>query len=846
MSETVQLEPQEISIDVFLEKYAKGEEKTISDLQKRVAKALASVEIDKEYWTNVFYQAQQKGFVPGGRINSAAGLNSESTLINCFIQPVGDSISGYDEDGYPSIYTALCEAAETMRRGGGVGYDFSRIRPFNAYVRGTQSYASGPLSYMRVFDRSCETVESAGGRRGAQMGVLRCDHPDIFSFVTAKRTKGEFNNFNLSIGVTDEFMKTVEEKGMWKLVHKAKPCPNYIKENNSYFDEKIQKWVWKIIPATDLWDLVMKSTYDFAEPGILFLDRINEENNLYYCEVIETTNPCAEQPLPPYGCCDLGSINLTKFVRNPFSKNAYFDEEEFKSVIRVAVRMLDNVLDVTAWPLEKQRQEAMNKRRIGLGFMGIGDAIIMLGKYYNRQDGVEFAEYIARTMRDTAYMESVQLAKEKGPFPFFDKEKYLAGKFISRLPQYIKDEIASHGIRNSHLLSIAPTGTISIAFGDNVSNGIEPPFSWVYNRKKRMNDGSYKTFEVADYAWRLYRAMGYDVNKLPNNFITALEMTVEAHTDIMKAVQPYIDSSISKTVNIPADYPYEKFKDLYMYAWKSGLKGLATYRPNDILGAVLSVKSEENSNKEKENTVTSITEKTTVNTDDGKTLDQIINEMYSQPIESRKDGILPSITIKQRFYTNEGEQKFLITISFMTINRKTRFGTISIKRPVEFILESNFGVNSSSWDAAFRTMSVGARYGVPIPKLIENLREISWEHGVVRYGTKIKDGKFIPLWHSSDAAAIGYIIEQALIENGFLTKDGKLAMKYTIINDDNLENVQTEFLANTTQTENVAIEIKSEQSILTGRKCKECGALAVIKVDGCEKCTSCGALGSCG
>lgn len=836
MNTVPNLDPQEISVDTFAEKYAKGDEKEIPELQKRVAVALAENEIDKEKWVPTFYENQVNGFVPGGRINSAAGMASESTLINCFIQPVGDSVSGYDSDGYPSIYIALGEAAETMRRGGGVGYDFSRIRPIDAYVKGTQSRASGPLSYMRVFDRSCETVESAGGRRGAQMGVLRCDHPDIFNFITAKRTEGEFNNFNLSIGVTDKFMKTVEEKGMWQLVHKSKPSADYIKENNSFYSEEIEKWVWKNIPASDLWDLVMKSTYDFAEPGILFLDRMNEENNLYYCETIEATNPCAEQPLPPYGCCDLGSINLTKFVRNAFTKEAYFDEEAFKNTVGISIRMLDNVLDVTAWPLEKQRQEASNKRRIGLGFMGIGDAIIMLGKWYNKQDGVEFASHVSCLMRDTAYRASIELAKEKGAFPFFDKEKYLAGKFALRLPQDIRDDIATHGIRNSHLLSIAPTGTIALAFADNASNGIEPPFSWVYDRKKRMMDGSKKTFEVADHAWRLYRAMGHDMTKLPDNFVTALEMSVEAHTDIMKAVQPYIDTAISKTVNIPADYPYDKFKDLYMYAWKSGLKGLATYRPNSILGSVLSV-------KEEKTTVATVIDETTTDIDNGKTLDQIIDEMYSQRFESREDGCLPGVSIKGRFSTMLAEEKFIITINFMTLNRQTRFGTVTIRRPVEFLLTANFTNASSAWDASMRFMSLMARSGVPITKIIENLREITWEHGTVRYGSRIKEGKKIPIWHSSDAAAIGYIIEEALINDGYLNSEGKLAKKYKIANNGDQIVIEAPVVI---QAEVINVEAKNETLQPTGKKCPECGAFNLVKRDGCSKCEACGFEGTCG
>ena len=830
------LEPQEISIDVLIEKYAKGDENNIPVIQKRVGYALAECEKpeDREQWAQTFIKTQEDGFIAGGRIDSAAGMNSESTLINCFIQPVGDSISGTDSDGYPSIYTAIQQAAETMRRGGGVGYDFSRIRPLDAYVKGTQSKASGPLSYMRVFDRSCETVESAGGRRGAQMAVLRCDHPDIFSFITAKSTKGEFNNFNLSIGVTHAFMEAVEKKKNWELVHKVKPCDEYIKQHGSFLDEARGVWVWKTIPVIDLWNLVMKSTYDFAEPGILFIDRMNDENNLYYCETIEATNPCAEQPLPPYGCCDLGSINLTKFVRNPFKPDAWFDYGKFVETVKVSVRMLDNVLDVTAWPLEQQKQEAMNKRRIGLGFLGIGDAIIMLGKYYNKKCGLEFAEEVSRIMRDTAYMASVELAKEKGAFPLFDANKYLESKFIQRLPEAIKVEIREHGIRNSHLLSIAPTGTISLAFADNASNGIEPPFSWVYDRKKRMSDGSHKIFEVADHAWRLYRAMGGDVDNLPDNFITALQIDVNSHIDIMKVVQPNIDTAISKTVNIPADYPYEDFKNLYIYAWKSGLKGLATYRPNDTLGAVLSV-------KEDKPALAPIVDENTKDIDNGKTLDEIIAEMYSQQFESREDGGLPGVSIKGRFHTNQGEQKFIITINFLTLIRHTRFGKLTIRRPVEFILTANFTASGSAWDAAIKLMSLSARYGVSMRKVIDNLREITWEHGNVKYGTKIKDDKKISLWHPSDAAAIGYIIEEALINDGYLNKEGQLAFKYTLENE-----IPSKVISAEPSTIDVVIQEELVPTVPTGRKCPECGANNLEKRDGCDTCTNCGYKGSCG
>jgi len=611
------LVPQAISEEVLREKYAKGNERSIEAVRRRVARALAAVEPSgqRESWEEAFYRAQENGFILGGRINSAAGTELKATLLNCFVQPVGDSISG-DENGV-GIYVALNEAAETMRRGGGVGYDFSHIRPQGAHVKGTNSRASGPLSYMRVFDQSCATVESAGSRRGAQMGILRCDHPDIEAFIHAK-DDGSFTNFNLSVAVTDAFVAAARDNAEWQLVHRAPPAPDLLATGAHQRDDDL--WVYRTVRARALWDQIMASTYDHAEPGVVFIDAMNRDNNLSYCETIEACNPCGEQPLPSYGCCDLGSIDLTRFVQDPFTSGARFDFYGFGATVAVGVRMLDNVLDVTAWPLPQQQKEAMDKRRVGLGFTGLGDALIELGLRYDSAEGRAMAARIAEEMRDAAYMASVEIARDKGSFPLLDADAYLtAPRFASRLPDAIKTAIRTHGIRNSHLLSIAPTGTISLAFADNASNGIEPAFSWFYRRKKRMPDDTMKEYLVEDHAYRLYKHLhGIDdeVEMLPFDpgesrpagtvwgdardrrcamlapaFVSALEMSAQDHMLMNAAVQPFIDTAISKTVNVPADYPFDAFKDLYFEAWSAGLKGIATYRPNSVLGAVLEVAS---------------------------------------------------------------------------------------------------------------------------------------------------------------------------------------------------------------------------------------------------------------
>lgn len=589
---------QAVSQETLEKKYCRFKEKVVADVQARVAKALA--ESPKQ--AKQFREAQAKGMIMGGRINSAAGTDLKATLINCFVQPVGDATRGEMVESYyvegklkPSIYDALSQAGETMRRGGGVGYNFSELRPRGSLVKSLGSLSSGPLSYMDIFDRACATVASAGMRRGAQMGILSVSHPDVEEFITAKQERGRLTQFNVSVAVTDDFMEAVENNEDFELVHVAEPGPDLIEQGAYRRDDGM--WVYKTVNARELWDKIMEQTYDHAEPGVYYIDRVNQENNLHYCEVIECSNPCAEQPLPDYGCCCLGSINLTKFVRNPFTDEAEFDFEGFKKVAATGARMLDRVLDVTYWPLDEQKQEAHNKRRVGLGFLGVGSAFAMLGVKYGSDEAQKLVGKIAEAMMLGAYWESVEMAKEKGAFPLFDADKYLQSGFAKRLPKDLRAAIKKHGIRNSHLLSIAPTGTIALTFADNASNGIEPAFSWYYPRKITQDDGTRKTVLVEDHAFRMYRisqGVGEDqesvdafIKTLPEHWITALELTVDQHIGMMAAVQPFIDTSISKTINVPADYPFEDFKEVYQKAYRMGIKCVATFRPNYVTGSIL-------------------------------------------------------------------------------------------------------------------------------------------------------------------------------------------------------------------------------------------------------------------
>ncbi|WP_213304455.1 adenosylcobalamin-dependent ribonucleoside-diphosphate reductase [Paraburkholderia sacchari] len=843
---------QPFSLDVMLEKYAKGDEQSADDIYRRVAHGVAQAEppalraeVEARFVDNL-----RHGALGAGRIMSAAGAGIEATLINCFVQPVGDSIQGTDDEGRPGIYVALLQAAETMRRGGGVGYNFSAIRPRGAHVKSTGSSASGPCSYIDVFDASCRTVESAGARRGAQMAVLDCDHPDLPEFIEAKHSKGRWNNFNVSVAVTDAFMRAVENDETWQLVHRAEPSPA-LRAAGDLKQREDGLWVYAEKRARALWDTIMRSTYDIAEPGVVFISRMNEDNNLRALESIRATNPCGEQPLPAYGCCNLGPLDLTRFVREPFAQlrggQPAFDWDELAARTATQVRFLDDVLDITLWPLPEQQVEAAAKRRIGVGFTGLGDTLVMLGIRYNSEAGCAFGARVGRTMRDAAYRASVALARERGAFPLFDANTYLAsGTFASRLPEDLQAEIRAHGIRNSHLLSVAPTGTVSLAFSDNVSNGIEPAFSWTYQRTRRMADGSSETFMVEDHAWRVYRELGGNVDALPDYFVSALQMSAQEHVAMMAAVQPFVDTSISKTVNVPADYPFDAFENLYLDAWRRGLKGLATYRPNETLGAVLQTLPAA-----------------------GGTLDDAQGDALLDPlrvaIDHRPKGELPAVIEKIEYLTQTGKVSLYVAVSFLEVTGQVGGESVTIERPIEFFIPVGQRDESQQWiTATMRSLSLAARGGF-VARNLQDLRKVSWDRGQVRYGhTQRLDGTRTPRWHDSEVAAIAYAIQQILHRRGFLDAEGRqvpsrlLAQRRTEAAAFSSGSSASAAIDEADAAARAGDQVLDGPNALPGdaalaaphamlgRKCGSCGANAVIRRDGCDFCTACGEIGSCG
>ncbi|MBI3575625.1 MAG: adenosylcobalamin-dependent ribonucleoside-diphosphate reductase [Gammaproteobacteria bacterium] len=558
-------------------------DRTIEDTWRRIARALAAVEKDPGLWEGRFHDILKDfKFLPGGRIQAGAGTGRRVTLFNCFVM-------GTVEDSLDGIFDGLKEGALTMQQGGGVGYDFSTLRPQGMPAKSVGTIASGPVSFMRIWDAMCATLLSTGARRGAMMATLRCDHPDIEEFIAAKREHGALRHFNLSVLVSDAFMQAVRQDQDWALVFPAEDMAGggeFMECAWSGRHGPVPCRVVRRVRARALWERILRATYEYAEPGVLFVDRINRENNLWYREHIGATNPCGEIPLPPYGACDLGSINLTAFVREPFSDKARLDVEALRTTVGTAVRLMDNVIDASQFPLPAQAEQAHGSRRIGLGLTGLADTLILLGLRYDEAPARALAADFMRTICHAAYAASIELAREKGPFPFFERDRYLSGEFVRRLPDELRAGIARCGLRNSHLTAIAPTGTISL-LANNISSGLEPAYDFCFSRRMLELDGSYAEYELKDDAFRRWRALHPD-GPLPRTFVSTHQLGPAAHLAMQAALQPYVDNSISKTINVPRDFPFADFRDIYDQAYDLGLKGCTTFRPNPVTGAVLS------------------------------------------------------------------------------------------------------------------------------------------------------------------------------------------------------------------------------------------------------------------
>ncbi|MGB0568905.1 MAG: adenosylcobalamin-dependent ribonucleoside-diphosphate reductase [Paracoccaceae bacterium] len=676
---------------------------TVEDTWRRIARALAVVEKDADRWENEFNGALEDfKFLPAGRITAGAGTARKVTLFNCFVMgTIPDSMGG--------IFDMLKEAALTMQQGGGIGYDFSTIRPKGALVTGVAADASGPLSFMDVWDSMCRTIMSAGSRRGAMMATMRCDHPDIEDFITAKSDAARLRMFNVSVLVTDPFMEAVKANGSWDLV----------------FDGK----VYQTVKARDLWNKIMRSTYDYAEPGVIFIDRINKANNLGYCETIAATNPCGEQPLPPYGACLLGSINLARLVKDPFEADADLDVDGLSKLVSTAVRMMDNVVDASEFPLPQQAQEAQAKRRIGLGVTGLADALLMTGLRYGSDEAARQTDRWLHAIARAAYLASVELAKEKGAFPLFDADPFLASDAMMQMDEDVRDQIRTHGIRNALLTSIAPTGTISLYAG-NVSSGIEPVFAYAYTRKVLQKDGTRTEEEVVDYAVQMWRDKYGDAD-LPDYFVNAQTLAPLDHVKMQAAAQKWIDSSISKTINCPEDISFDDFQDVYMQAYETGCKGCTTYRPNDVTGSVLSVSESSEAAPE---------------------ADQGADVIYmAEPLD--RPQALEGNTYKLKW--PDSEHAIYVTVNDVIINDH--------RRPFEVFINSK-NMEHFAWTVALtRMISAVFRRGGDVSFVVEELKAVFDPRG----GAWVQ-GKYIP----SILAAIGGVLEQHMIAIGFLEGEG--------------------------------------------------------------------------
>ncbi len=734
-------------------------DKTPADTWHRVAQTISQVEKKslRKTWENHFYQAMQDfKFIPAGRILAGAGTNRKVTLFNCYVM-------GNIEDDLASIFDHVKSAAITLQQGGGIGQDFSTLRPKGDLVKGVGADASGPLNFMDIWDAMCRTMMSAGTRRGAMMATLRCDHPDIEEFITAKKDPAKLRMFNLSVLITDQFMTAVKNNGKWPLTFAGK--------------------IYKTVDAQKLWDQIMTSNYESAEPGVIFIDRINARNPLNYCETIYSTNPCGEQPLPPYGACLLGSINLARLIKNPFEKNAHLDKKQLTSLVKTAVRFMDNTIDASDFPMKQQKHEALNKRRIGLGITGLADALILCNITYGSEQAQKLSSSWMKQISESAFIASTELAKEKGAFPLFDAESYLSTKAAQALPEKIRNKIKKHGLRNGLLTSIAPTGTISL-FASNVSSGIEPVFDLKYQRRILDRNGEAATHTVEDYAHALYRDKYGQDTDLTAQFVTAQNISPEDHLAMQAAIQPYVDSAISKTINCPENIPFKDFRDIYIKAYDNGLKGCTTYRPNSITGSVLSV------------------------TDDKKELAPVNEVPLPETIEA--DVVYITDPIKRDEILSGHTYKLLWPGSdhaiYVTINDIEHNGR---KRPFEIFINSK-NLEHYAWTVALtRMISAVFRRGGDISFVSDELKAIFDPRG-----GQWLNSRYVP----SLQAAIGEIIEKHMQNINFLGQN------YSQDDSPGGQNV----LKNSDSTKKRA------------EYCPQCSSFSLVNQEGCSTCYNCG------
>jgi ribonucleoside-diphosphate reductase alpha chain len=742
-----------------------------------LAAARAESPAQQQAWAGEFAGALAgHRFLPAGRILAGAGTERNVTLFNCFVMgAIPDSMSG--------IFAHLREAALTLQQGGGIGYDFSTLRPRGAEVRGVGADASGPVSFMEVWDAMCRTIMSAGSRRGAMMATLACDHPDIETFIDAKRTPGRLTMFNLSVLVSDAFMAAVKADAEWPLSFEGR--------------------VYRSVPARALWERIMRATYETAEPGVIFIDRINAENNLAYCETIRATNPCGEQPLPPYGACLLGSINLARLVRHPFEDDAALDEAALEQLTRVAVRFLDNVIDISRFPLPEQRAEAIAKRRIGLGVTGLADALIFCRTRYGSAESLALIEGWLSRLSVAAYAASAEIAGEKGAFPLFDKDEFLGRPNIRRLPGAVRDAIAAHGIRNGLLTSVAPTGTISL-FAGNISSGIEPVFAYDYSRRVLKPDGTSSEERVEDYALRAFRARFGEDTPLPDYFVSAQTLAPQDHLAVQAAAQKHIDSSISKTINVPADIAFDAFDDIYRRAYELGCKGCTTYRPNAVRGAVLQVSAATESRPQE----TALASAPPLPAQIDNPGEPSLPLPLPAPRLKQEGGVVymtqpldrPEVLLGQTYKIKwaDSDHAFYITMNDIQVDGR--------RRPFEIFINSK-NMEAYAWTVGLtRMISAVFRRGGDVSFVVDELKAVFDPRG-----GQWMSGRYVP----SLLAAIGEVIERHMIATGFMTPRESL--------------LPDEVRAMAVGAEGVP-----------AKPCPRCGSASFVKLEACDTCLACG------